>query len=280
MDFIYQSALKEFEDYLDSNHSETVYFETLKLARNNKTNIDFSYQKILKKNIFSLNSVLDSEQTFSFTSSLKSLGKIRKYETYAFETLDSINKKSEFEDRLNSIQAICSFSFFSNKNSFYNKYDNNSHFPISVKLPYQNFDILYSNNPFDVLSELLTSITENRKNEDLYYNFISYYYSVEEFKSIFTDFSKLTLKEKNFNKTAFLIAIIYTFIIKQNIHTFSHLSKVLLAKIIKKITIDTPDDLKSKFHIIEKIEEAVISGTAITSPKLFEKKILTANSER
>lgn len=264
---IYDKVLNEFESYLNSNHSETVYFETLKLAKNNQTNIDFSYRSILKKNIFSLNSVLDSTQTLSFISSLRSLGKVRLYENYCFETLDSINKKSLLEDRLNSIQAICSYSHFSSRNEFYSKFDGKKNFPIAVKLSYQNFDILNSNNPFDILLELLTSITEDRKTEDLYYNFISYYYSENDLESIFKDICNLTLKEKDFNKIAFFIAILYTFIIKNNVPDFAHLLKLNFTKVIKKIEIDTPHEINSKFHIVEKLEEAVIAHKKLTSSK-------------
>lgn len=253
--FIYKDILQEFKSYLDSNHSESIYFETLILAKSNENSIDLSYRKIIKNDIFSLNKVLDDKGTIAFTNDLRSLGKIRKYEVYAYDKLNCLTQKSDLEDRLNSIQAICSFSHFSKRNIFYDAYDHNENFPVSVKLSYQNFDIQFSNEPFTVLSNLLETLNANKSNVELYSNFLDYYYSKETIVDLISEYSTRT--KKNYNNVAFLVAVIWVFLLKEKMGSRLNLNKHVLNKVYKQLEEEIPKSLDDKFNISEQIKLAI-----------------------
>jgi cell division protein ZapA (FtsZ GTPase activity inhibitor) len=244
---LYKNVLTEFKSYLDSNHRETIYFEALRFKNLKDEDDDLAYSEIMQKVMFSLNQVLNDRHTNIFIENLRKYNKINIYKRYAIDKVNSLSRESVFEDRINSIQAICTVSHL--KSSFFiDTHRYLDHLPVSVKVSYWNFDMLHSNKPYDVLDNLLSVISKNKEDQRLYFYFIRYYFSNDNIKSILSATNK-----NDTNRIAFLAAILYVYCISDKYHELDEEYK-LISKTMKWISKSIPADLEREYQIIENIE--------------------------
>lgn len=239
--FAYKKIIDEFRSYLDDNLSETVYFEALRHKNYDDRDNQLVYSEIIRKNLFSLNYVLDNTETSEFTGRLRALRKVREYEAHAFKTFENLDTNSEFQDRVNSIQAISTFYHLDSKHLLSELYKEIDNFPLSVKISFLNFDLLVSKDPYDTLSNLLNEVDNNKKTEALYFNFIRYYFS-------HNDIMSLLRQRIDANHIAFFIAILYIYSRTGNDAALKVEAR-LVERLFRKMTDSLPSEIEAAYHI-------------------------------
>jgi hypothetical protein len=253
--FIYKDIINEFKSYLDNNLSETVYFEAMRLKKELDKDHQLSYYKdIIEKERFSMNDVLNAEQTKVFANQLKSLNKIRHYHHYAAENIAGLGDGSDFYHRINSIQTFCSFYYIDSGKSFFKELNRESEsLPVSVRIPYWSFDLLYSPQPFDLLYQLLQSLASNTQLKDLYFNFIRFYFSVDNIKELLSR----PINKKDTNFIAFIVAILYIYFIKDE-HEELDGEFRLIKKVMQVTEHVMPNEIESQFGVIDTIQSRLV----------------------
>lgn len=249
-EFIYKNLVNEFKGYLDNNHLESIYFESLRIKNLNDTTTDVTYRDLIRNEKFTTPILLNNDKTHVYIQQLKSIGKVRHYQKYCYHLLDNLGFKSELTDKINSIQAISGNSHLHKRSIFLEgekEYDN---FPVSVKVSFKYFDTMFNNDPFESLNDLLTLIKSEQKNETLYFNFIRYYLSNDNIHTLLLEYTT----ENQKRKAAQLIAVLYIFFTKGN--KFHELSDqfTLINETIQKFSKDIPSELNQEFDIIDSIK--------------------------
>lgn len=249
--FIYQNIINEFEEYLDDNLEESIYFESLRIKFLHADDASLVYRSIIKENRFKTTRVLNKINNINFSSEIRKQRKIRKYEDYTANTLDSLKTNSILKNRLNSIQAINTISTLKKKTLFSEIHNNINNYPTSVKVSLANLDFQFNNDPYESLSEMMELISNEARNENLYYNYLKYYLSNENINDRLRNISKNSDKKE----FAFMTALLYVFSKYDNSYNelFSLIEKN--NSIIKKITNNLPSGLNKKHNLMNKILE-------------------------
>jgi hypothetical protein len=245
-EFIYQNIIDEFKQYLDFNLEETVYFESLRIKYHESEDDNLEYRSIIKNENFRTNRVLDNANNIVFSSEIKKLGKVRKYEDYCITTIEKLEKEVELKNKLNSIQAISTISILEKKRLFKEIQKERAKLPISVKVSIKNFEFLFNDDPFESLSELFDLISDKRF-ENLYFNYNRYYLSNNDLRNIL----KHNLTRNENNGTAFITALLYVFLKYEENNLDLNSNIDLIKNITKKISKIIPSELDKRYNIIE-----------------------------
>jgi hypothetical protein len=259
-DFIYQNVIDEFRQYLDFNLEETVYFESLRIKFHEVEDDTLEYRSIIRKEIFRTSRVLDNSNNIAFSSEIRKLGKVRKYEDYCLNTIEELEKEVELINKLNSIQAISTISLLDKKNLFKEIQKEISKLPTSVKVTTKNFEFLFNDDPFESLSELFDLISDKRF-ENLYFNYNRYYLSNNDLKNIINH--NLTSTEKK--GTAFVTALLYVFLKYEETFLDINSDIDIFQNITKKISRSIPSELNKRYNIIEIIIQNLSTALRKTS---------------
>lgn len=246
--FIYHNIIDEFKSYLESNLSETIYFESLRLKNYIHSKNELSYRDIISDESFAVNSVLDKHATSIYARNIRSLNKVRSYRKYADSEFDELNINSDFHKRLGTIQILCTMHTMDKKSYFEQLSPDILNFPTVVKIPYLNFDLTFSEDPFRPLSELLKILTDNENTRGFYMHFIDYYFSNQDINEIIL----ANLKDSNQNSIAFIIAILYVYSVTEN--NFRLPDEKLILKALNKIYKAIPKSIDQDYLVCEKVK--------------------------